>query len=115
MDGRKIYVGRGSGCDYIIEPTYSGVSTNHCTITEQLNDNTQALLCYRLDDYSTNGTYINAQFVHNAAYYIRKGDHITLGQQYVLSWDEIEACFAALSKKTVIRGNVHQPQPQPQP
>ncbi|MBQ7697051.1 MAG: FHA domain-containing protein, partial [Paludibacteraceae bacterium] len=103
MDGKKIIIGRNPQCDYVIDQRYESVSGDHCSLTEEINERTGAVVCYRLDEHSTNGTHINAQLIHHSTFYVHQGDHITLGAQYVLEWDKINACFAAQSRKTVNR------------
>jgi len=93
MQGLQISVGRDPKCDWVVEPKYGGVSSRHLTITEQLDDKTRLPMCYLLEDYSTNGTFVNAQQVHNGTYYIRQGDHITLGREYELNWDKLMRYF----------------------
>ena len=102
MQGLKISIGRDTKSDWVIEPEYSGVSSNHLTITEQIDDSTHQTVCYLLEDHSTNGTYINTQFVHNGTYYVKQGDHITLGRQYELNWEKMMRFFATskTQKKT---------------
>lgn len=113
MDGKKIFIGRNPQCDYVIDQRYESVSGDHCSLTEEINERTGAVVCYRLDEHSTNGTHINAQLIHHSTFYVHQGDHITLGAQYVLEWDKINACFAAQSKKTMSRPYVPPTPPDP--
>ena len=113
MDGKKIFIGRNPQCDYVIDQRYESVSGDHCSLTEEINERTGAVVCYRLDEHSTNGTHINAQLIHHSTFYVHQGDHITLGAQYVLEWDKINACFAAQSRKTMSRPYVQPTPPDP--
>ena len=113
MDGKKIFIGRNPQCDYVIDQRYESVSGDHCSLTEEINERTGAVVCYRLDEHSTNGTHINAQLIHHSTFYVHQGDHITLGAQYVLEWDKINACFAAQSRKTMSRPYVPPTSPDP--
>lgn len=81
-----ITIGRSSKNTIVVDSTYSTVSGNHATIIEQNGVLT-------LQDHSTNGTYINGQYVHNQSAVIREGDIITLARQYVLTWNEIMRCL----------------------
>ena len=46
-----------------------------------------------LEDHSTNGTFVNSNFVHNGTCKIKEGDSITLGRDYVLEWTQILPFF----------------------
>ena len=79
----QITVGRSSQSTIVVSSQYNTVSGNHATITKNGNS-------YILEDHSTNGTYINGTRIHHASCQIREGDQITLGQQYVLNFSEIQ-------------------------
>lgn len=81
-----ITIGRNPQNTIVVDATYNTVSSNHATIT----DNGGTLT---LQDHSTNGTYINGQYIHNQSATIRQGDRITLGTHYELSWREIMQYF----------------------
>lgn len=80
----QITIGRNSQSTIVVSSQYNTVSGNHATITK---DGSSLIL----EDHSTNGTYINGVRIHHASCQIRPGDHITLGQQYVLNFQEVQA------------------------
>ena len=81
-----ITIGRSPQNTIVVDGTYNTVSSSHATISENGGVLT-------LQDHSTNGTYINGQFIRNQSIIIRQGDNITLGQQYVLPWREVMQYF----------------------
>jgi pSer/pThr/pTyr-binding forkhead associated (FHA) protein len=108
MGNRKITIGRDKKCDLAIEdvPRNAKVSGRHATITEA-DDSKERL--FVLEDHSTNGTYINSKFVHNGTFYVREGDVISLGPDYILEWGLIMPFFGGritkrkpIEKETVI-------------
>ena len=78
----QITIGRNAQSNIVVDAQYNTVSGNHATISYDGST-------YTLQDHSTNGTYINGNRIHNASCQIRKGDHITLGSQYVLNMNEV--------------------------
>lgn len=83
----QITIGRNSQCTLVVAPQYKTVSGTHATITYDGNH-------YILQDHSLNGTYVNGVKIHNSSYNIHKGDTITLGQQYQLSFSHIQSLFS---------------------
>ena len=81
-----ITIGRSPQNTIVVDSSYSTVSSNHATIT----DNGGVLT---LQDHSTNGTYINGQHIHNQSVTIRQGDKITLASTYALPWNEVMRYF----------------------
>lgn len=79
----QITVGRNSQSTIVVSSQYNTVSGNHATITKDGSS-------FILEDHSTNGTYINGVRIHHASCQIRPGDHITLGQQYVLDFSTVQ-------------------------
>lgn len=104
----KILIGRSHNCDYVISnpDQHPMVSGEHAHLSE-----TDSPGVFLYEDHSTNGSYINGQFVHNGSCTVRGGDHITLGRTFVLPLDDILRRYFA-SKPTVDR---KRPQPAPQP
>lgn len=112
MENRKITIGRDKKCDLVIEdvPKNGWVSGQHATITEVVDDDATSRV-FILEDHSTNGSFVNSNFVHNGTYKIKEGDNITLGCDYVLEWSQILPFFGGgrktdrrpLEKVTVIR------------
>lgn len=92
-----ITIGRSPQNTIVVDSSYSTVSSNHATIT----DNGGILT---LQDHSTNGTYVNGQHIHNQSISIRQGDRITLASTYELPWREVMRYF----------GGVHATQRYPQ-
>lgn len=78
----QITIGRNAQSNIVVDAQYNTVSGNHATISYDGS-------IYTLQDHSTNGTYINGNRIHNASCQIRRGDHITLGSQYVLNMNEV--------------------------
>lgn len=109
-----ITVGRSPENTIIVSPNYTTVSGHHATIT-------QANGQLYLQDHSTNGTYINGQFVHNNQQIaITPNDTITLGREYHLDMSAVVRALQATAgggRETMLR----QPQtpryvdPMPQP
>ncbi len=78
-----ITVGRSPENTIVVSPNYTTVSGRHLTIT-------QANGQLYLQDHSTNGTYINGQFVHNNQQIaITPYDTITLGREYHLDMSAV--------------------------
>jgi pSer/pThr/pTyr-binding forkhead associated (FHA) protein len=111
MESKKITIGRDKKCDLVIEdiPQNAKVSGRHATITE-MDVEDPINRTFILEDYSTNGTYVNSQFIHNGTYKIQEGDTITLGRDYVLDWDLVLSFFEGtktdrrpIGKKTVVK------------
>lgn len=109
MGNRKITIGRDKKCDLAIEdiPQNAKVSGRHATITEA-DDSKEKL--FVLEDHSTNGTYVNSKLVHNGTFYVREGDVISLGPDYILDWGLIMPFFGGritkrkpFEQKTVIK------------
>lgn len=99
MANLSINIGRSSSSDYVIpnpdqHPTVSG---NHATIC-QINKGDVSQFKYV--DHSTNGSYINGEFIHNGEKVITSGDHITLGRTYTLDLTSIITCYFDSSKTT---------------
>lgn len=94
MENRKITVGRDKKCDLAVEdiPQNGRVSGRHATITEVVSEGTSGRV-FILEDHSTNGTFVNSNFVHNGTCKIKEGDSITLGRDYVLEWTQILPFF----------------------
>jgi len=92
MEEKRILIGRDKRCDLVIEdiPQNAKVSGRHATITEA-DDSMDRL--FILEDHSTNGTLVNSKLVHHGTYYMRIGDTIVLGQDYVLDWDVLLPFF----------------------
>ena len=104
----QITIGRNAQSNIVVDAQYNTVSGNHATISYDGST-------YTLQDHSTNGTYINGNRIHNASCQIRKGDHITLGSQYVLNMNEV---ISLLGGGHATQRRVHQatsPMPQPAP
>lgn len=97
MEKLKITVGRNPQCDYPIENAgqHGTVSGTHATLSETANPD--VLL---FEDHSTNGSYVNGEFVHNESREIRLTDHITLGRTYVLPLEDIVRRFLPPSRPT---------------
>lgn len=110
MEKLKVLIGRSSQCDYIVEnkEQYMSVSSKHATISETDMPN-----CYMFEDHSTNGSYINGQYVHNGSCTISPTDHITLGKAYVLPIDDINKRYFSSTRTTAKK--VVTPQPQAEP
>lgn len=112
MENRKITIGRDGRCDLVVEdiPQNARVSGRHATIT-QIDSDGDSGRAFVLEDHSTNGTFVNSNFVHNRTYNVKEGDTITLGRDYVLEWNRILPFFGGgrktdrkpFEKKTVIR------------
>lgn len=110
MENRKITIGRDKKCDLVVEdvPTNLRVSGRHATITETVSEDGTRM--FILEDHSTNGTFVNSNYVHNGTCNMRQGDSITLGRDYVLEWNQILPFFGGgrqtdrkpLEKATVI-------------
>ena len=84
------------------------VSGRHATISE--TDTPDRFL---FEDHSTNGSYVNGQYVHNDSCKITPTDHITLGKAYVLPLDDIIKRYFTSTRTTVKK--IVTPQPQPEP
>lgn len=106
MEKLKVLIGRSSQCDYTIEnPDQHGtVSGSHATISDTETPNV-----YLFEDHSTNGSYINGQYLHNGSCNVKTTDHITLGKTYTLPIADIVNRFLSTSKTTKKK-----PQPQPE-
>ena len=111
----QITIGRNSQNTIVVDGRYNTVSGNHATITE----NNGVLT---LQDHSTNGTYINGQYIHNQSVTVRQGDVITLGSQYALPWGEVMRHFGGSHSTqrmghtpTQPAGGYQQPAPAPGP
>ena len=84
-----ITVGRSPENTISVSPNYATVSGHHVTIT-------QANGQLYLQDHSTNGTYINGQFVHNNQQIaITPNDTITLGREYHLDMSAVVRALQA--------------------
>ena len=90
MENKNITIGRDKKCDLVIEdiPQNAKVSGRHATIYEKVAKNAEQR-AFILEDHSTNGTFVNSKFVHNGTCNIKEGDVITLGRDFLLSWDKI--------------------------
>ena len=97
MEKLKVTVGRNPQCDYPIENAgqHGTVSGTHATLSE--TSNPEVLL---FEDHSTNGSYVNGEFVHNESREIRITDHITLGRTYVLPLEDIVRRYLSPSRTT---------------
>lgn len=84
----QITIGRNAQSSIVVSSQYNTVSGNHATITRDGN-------VYTLEDHSTNGTYVNGILIHHASCQIRPGDSITLGQQYILNFNEVKALLGS--------------------
>ena len=94
MGNKTITIGRDKKCDLVIEdiPQNQKVSGCHAVITEVMVYDAPNK-CFILEDHSTNGTYVNSQFVHNSTCEIKEGDVITLGRDFLLDWDLVLPFF----------------------
>lgn len=94
MENKNITIGRDKKCDLVIEdiPQNAKVSGRHATIYEKVAKNAEQR-AFILEDHSTNGTFVNSKFVHNGTCNIKEGDVITLGRDFLLSWDKILPFF----------------------
>lgn len=94
MGNKTITIGRDKKCDLVIEdiPQNQKVSGRHVTITEVMVYDAPNK-CFILEDHSTNGTYVNSQFVHNSTCEIKEGDTITLGRDFLLDWNLVLPFF----------------------
>jgi hypothetical protein len=79
---RKITVGREPSNDIHVSESYDGVSRKHANI---YYSNGRILF----EDISTNGSYVNDNFIHHTKVEIFPNDVIMLGKHYVLSWSTI--------------------------
>lgn len=109
MANLKILVGRSSQCDYTIENAerYGNVSAKHATISETDIPNT-----YLFEDHSTNGSYVNGQFVHNDSCKITITDHITLGRKFTLPLTDLVKRYFTERRTTKRKPQEVQPQLQ---
>jgi hypothetical protein len=89
---RKISVGRDPSNDIHVSESYDGVSRNHASI---YYNNGRIIF----EDISTNGSYVNNNFVHRAKVEIFPNDVVTLGKQYVLSWSTINNALSLPSQR----------------
>ena len=96
--GISISLGRNADNDFIVPDTPGNktVSGNHCSIfevecytDEPEPGETPADVRFFLSDHSTNGSYVNGVFVHNADEEIHLGDQILLGKHYKLDLDQV--------------------------
>lgn len=78
----QITIGRNPQNTIVVDGSYNTVSGNHATIIEDGD-------YLAIQDHSTNGTYVNGQHIHNQSIEIRQGDRISLGKQFILSWQDI--------------------------
>ncbi|MDR2774736.1 MAG: FHA domain-containing protein [Tannerella sp.] len=79
---RKITVGRESSNDIHVSEAHEGVSRKHANIYY-----TNGRILF--EDISTNGSYVNNNFIHHTKVEIFPNDVIMLGKHYVLSWNTI--------------------------
>lgn len=99
----KITIGRADDNNIIVPESYDTVSNHHGEISRQGD-----VLVFR--DYSSNGTIINGQNVHNTSVSIYPGDMIVVAGIYELGWNVINQYFPNSNRPTVIR-NIRQDVP----
>jgi len=90
----QITIGRSEQSSIVVPSQFNLVSRTHATITLDGN-------VYMLEDHSTNGTYVNGTLIHHASCQICPGDNITLGQQFILNFNDVRALLEL--RGTVIR------------
>lgn len=78
----RITVGRGQQNNLVVGEEHAAVSAQHATI-EMVSGQMY------LEDHSTNGSYVNGQFVHNGRIAINPNDDVTLGREYRLDLGEV--------------------------
>lgn len=78
----QITIGRNAQSTIVVGAEYNTVSGNHATISFDG-------VSYILQDHSTNGSYVNGNYIHQTSCKINLGDHITLGSQYILNMNEV--------------------------
>lgn len=91
----KITIGREDKNMIVIPEDFNLVSRYHATIIRNVDGS------YEFADFSTSGTSINGEMVHNASRIVRHGDEIILAGQCAINWPVIDAI-------------VQQCEPQPQ-
>lgn len=108
----KVLIGRSSQCDYTIENAtqHGTVSGKHATISEAEVPGT-----FLFEDHSTNGSYINGQFLHNNNCKISAADHITLGRTYVLPLADVIKKFFSSRPTTERKIEENRPKPYEEP
>ncbi|MCI5680909.1 MAG: FHA domain-containing protein [Paludibacteraceae bacterium] len=79
-----ITIGRNPQNTIVVGAEYTTVSGQHATIEQVGNQ-------LYLQDHSTNGTYINGRYIHNERIEIKPTDSISLGSQYFLNMQQINA------------------------
>lgn len=100
MIQREVTIGRASGSDILYGADCPYVSNNHALI---YSDGYRLIL----KDMSTNGTYINNNYVHHQSVVINYGDLILLAGKYPLTWEQISIFFPVNpgSPKTLVYSN----------
>lgn len=91
----KITIGRADDNNIIVPESYDTVSNHHGEISRQGD-----VLVFH--DYSSNGTIINGQNVHNTSVSIYPGDMIVVAGIYELGWNVINQYFPNSNRPTVI-------------
>ncbi len=71
IEGRDCLVGRHPDCH--VRLTMPDISRRHCRIAYFHGE-------FFVTDYSTNGTYVNGELLHNGSRTIKVGDTIQVGQ-----------------------------------
>jgi len=92
----KITIGRADDNSIVVPENYDTVSNYHAEIKKQGDD-------LVFSDYSSNGTIINGQNVHNTSVSIFPGDRIVVAGIYDLDWNVINQYFPNNNRPTVIR------------
>lgn len=91
MIQREVTIGRAPDSDILIGADCPYVSNNHALI---YSDGYRLML----KDTSTNGTYINNNYIHHQTVLINYGDSILLAGKYPLGWEQISIFFPMNSK-----------------
>lgn len=97
MDKLKVIIGRSPQCDYLIDniEQHGTVSGSHATLSE-----TESPDIFLFEDHSTNGSYVNGQYIRNGSIKVGVNARITLGKTYVLPLEDIIRRFFSQSKTT---------------
>jgi hypothetical protein len=100
---RKITVGRDPSNDIHVSESYDGVSRKHANI---YYNNGRILF----EDISTNGSYVNNNFIHHTKVEVFPNDEIKLGKHYVLSWSTLNnALSLPVQRPTDVKEHVFGP------
>ncbi|MDR1380860.1 MAG: FHA domain-containing protein [Tannerella sp.] len=89
---RKITAGRDPSNDIHVSESYDGVSRTHANIYYSNGR-------ISFEDISTNGSYVNNNFIHRSKIEIFPNDVVMLGKQYVLPWSTINNALSLPSQR----------------